>query len=71
MEFAGAVLLTFFLQLGVIYLPLANEIFKTQPLTLNELLICIAASAIVFHAVEFEKFVKQKLNNRKKNKVRA
>ncbi len=71
MELAGAVLLTFFLQLGVIYLPLANEIFKTQPLTLNELLICIAASAIVFHAVEFEKFVKQKLNNRKRNKVRA
>ena len=66
MELLGAVLLTFVLQLGVIYLPFANEIFKTQPLTINELIICIAASAIVFHAVEFEKFVKQRLSKRKK-----
>ena len=71
LELLGAVLLTFLLQLGVIYLPFANEIFKTQPLTFNELIICIAASAIVFHAVEFEKFVKQKISNRKKNKARA
>jgi Ca2+-transporting ATPase len=70
-ELLGAVLLTFALQLGVIYLPFANEIFKTQPLTFNELIICIAASAIVFHAVEFEKFVKQKISSRKKNKARA
>ncbi len=66
MELLGAVLLTFILQLGVIYLPFANEIFKTQPLTINELIICIAASAIVFHAVEFEKFIKKKLSSRKK-----
>jgi len=56
----GAVLLTFVLQLGVIYLPFANTLFKTQPLTIQELGICIAASAIVFHAVELEKFIKQK-----------
>lgn len=66
MELLGAVMLTFLLQLGVIYLPFANEIFKTQPLTVNELIICIAASAIVFHAVEFEKFIKQRLSKRKK-----
>jgi len=60
-ELLGAVLLTFILQLGVIYLPFANELFKTQPLTLTELGICIGAAAIVFHAVELEKFVKQKL----------
>jgi P-type Ca2+ transporter type 2C len=71
LELLGAVLLTFMLQLGVIYLPFANEIFKTQPLTINELIICIAASAIVFHAVEFEKFVKQKISSRKKSKARA
>ena len=71
MELLGAVLLTFMLQLAVIYLPFANEIFKTQPLTLQEVIICIAASAIVFHAVEFEKFIKKRLINRKKNKVRA
>ena len=61
LQLLGAVLLTFVLQLGVIYLPFANKIFKTQPLSLNELLICIGVSAIVFHAVEFEKFIKQRL----------
>lgn len=51
----GAVLLTLLLQLAVIYLPFANQYFKTEPSSLNELLICIGASAIVFHAVEAEK----------------
>lgn len=58
----GALVLTFALQLGVIYLPFANNIFHTEPLTLNELLICIAAAAIVFHAVEAEKFIKKVIN---------
>jgi len=62
---AGAVLFTFLLQLAIIYLPAANKIFKTQPLTLNELLICVGISAIIFHAVELEKWVKQIV--RKKN----
>jgi Ca2+-transporting ATPase len=56
----GAVILTCVLQLMVIYLPFANAIFKTQPLTLIELLICIGAAATLFHAVEFEKWVKRK-----------
>jgi P-type Ca2+ transporter type 2C len=60
----GAVLLTCALQLMVIYLPLANEIFKTQPLSLRELTICIGASAILFHAVELEKWVKGKFAKR-------
>ncbi|MBL0340706.1 MAG: cation-translocating P-type ATPase [Bacteroidetes bacterium] len=59
----GAVVLTFFLQLIVIYLPEANIIFKTQPLTIRELFICLAVSSIVFHAVELEKWVR---NNRSK-----
>lgn len=54
-----AIIITFILQLGVIYLPFANSLFKTQPLSLNELLICIGLSAIVFHAVEAEKWVKR------------
>ena len=37
----------------------ANELFKTQPLSLSELLICIGLSVIVFHAVEAEKLVKK------------
>lgn len=57
----GAVLLTCLLQLAVIYLPFANEIFKTQPLSFPELMICVSASAILFHAVELEKWLKTKL----------
>jgi P-type Ca2+ transporter type 2C len=60
----GAILLTFLLQLGVIYLPFANEIFHTQPLSLNELLISIGVSAIIFHAVELEKWVKKRIRFR-------
>ena len=51
----GAVLLTFVLQLATIYVPVLNPIFKTEPLSLVELLICLAASAVVFVAVEIEK----------------
>jgi Ca2+-transporting ATPase len=68
MPLLGSVLLAFVLQLGVIYLPFANKIFKTQPLTLNELLICIVASAVVFHAVELEKMVKQRILKTKNEK---
>lgn len=56
-----AVIFTFILQLGVIYLPFANKIFKTQPLTLNELLVSIAAAFVIFIAVETEKFAKHRL----------
>jgi len=54
----GAVALTCVLQAVVIYVPLANEIFKTQPLSYRELIICIGASAILFHAVELEKWMR-------------
>jgi len=56
-----SIVITFLLQLGVIYLPFMNTIFKTQPLSIQELGICIGLSAIVFHAVEFEKWMKRKL----------
>ncbi len=53
----GAVLLTFILQLLVIYLPFLQGIFKTSPLLLPELAICLALSSIVFFAVEVEKLL--------------
>lgn len=53
----GAVVLTFALQMGVVYFPFANQVFKTQPLTLNELLICIVLSMVVFTGVEIEKLI--------------
>jgi Ca2+-transporting ATPase len=59
----GAVILTFALQLGVIYLPVANTIFKTQPLSLNELALCIALSFVVLVGVELEKLVKNRLSS--------
>ncbi len=55
-----AVTITIVLQLAIIYLPFANELFKTKPLTMFELAICFIASAIVFHAVEAEKLIKQR-----------
>jgi Ca2+-transporting ATPase len=53
----GAVLLTFVLQLAVIYVPPLNPIFQTAPLTAMELLACIGISSSVFVALEIEKFL--------------
>ena len=61
MSIIWAVLLTFILQLVVIYLPFANNILKTAPLTVNELLICIGGAIIMFHALELEKIIKKML----------
>ena len=51
----GAVLLTFALQLMLIYVPALNLIFDTEPLTLPELGLCIGLAAVPFLAVEAEK----------------
>ena len=51
----GAVLLTFVLQLGIIYLPVLNAIFRTEPLTAWELGYCIGVSSLVWIGVEVEK----------------
>jgi P-type Ca2+ transporter type 2C len=56
----GAVLLTFVLQLAIIYIPVLNIFFNTQPLTGAELLTAIGVSSIVFIAVEIEKFFKRR-----------
>lgn len=54
-----ALLITFALQFMIIYVPFFNVIFKTQPLTLQELGITVAVSVIVFLAVELEKWIKR------------
>ncbi len=59
-----AVLLTCVLQLGVIYLPFANEVFHTEPLSVTELLACIGIASTVFIAVEIEKSVKRKKHSK-------
>jgi Ca2+-transporting ATPase len=52
----GAIALTFVLQLALIYVPFLQEIFSTAPLTGWELLISLAASSVVFIAVELDKW---------------
>jgi Ca2+-transporting ATPase len=53
----GAIVLTILLQLATIYVPFLQPIFKTQPLSLVELLICCVLSVMVFIAVEIEKWM--------------
>jgi len=56
----GAVLLTFLLQMAVVYLPFMNQIFETRPLSLVELAISLVLSTIVFHAIELVKLFRQR-----------
>jgi Ca2+-transporting ATPase len=51
----AALLLAFALQLAVIYHPVLRTIFKTEPLPLADLAVCLALSSLVLVAVEIEK----------------
>jgi Ca2+-transporting ATPase len=53
----GAILLTFLLQLAVIYSSWLQPIFQTQPLTLTELLICLDVGTLGFWLVEGQKLL--------------
>lgn len=52
----GAVLSTFILQVCLIYWSVAQEFFKTKALPAGEFALTLGLSAIVFGAVEFEKW---------------
>jgi Ca2+-transporting ATPase len=56
----ASVILTFALQLAVIYLPFLNQAFSTTPLSLRDLLISLAFSVIVLLAVELFKWIRQR-----------
>ncbi len=56
----GAVLLTVLLQLGVIYIPLFNNLFHTAPLSTEELLFCCTMPWIVLLATEIEKWLRRR-----------
>ncbi len=57
----GAVLLTFLLQMAVVYVPFLQDIFNTASLSLEHLLICLGLSAIVFVVVEASKIVRARV----------
>ncbi len=52
----AAVALTIVLQLAVVYVPLLQEMFKTEALSPAELAISLGLSSVVFWAVELEKW---------------
>jgi Ca2+-transporting ATPase len=56
----GAFLLTFALQMAVLYVPVLQPIFKTAPLDADELILCLALSSVVFFAVEIEKWMRRR-----------
>ena len=56
----AAILLTLGLQLLVVYLPFANNLFKTSPLPMLELGLCFALASVVLFAVELEKLMARK-----------
>ncbi|MDD5630605.1 MAG: cation-translocating P-type ATPase, partial [Methylococcales bacterium] len=60
MPLLGAVLLTFVLQMAALYVPVLQPIFKTQALSGNELLFCLALSSVVFFVVEIEKWMRRR-----------
>jgi Ca2+-transporting ATPase len=53
----GAVLLTFVLQMAVVYVPFLQNLFKTDSLSTGELLLSLVLSTVVFWGVELEKWL--------------
>jgi len=60
----GAVLLTFALQLAVIYVPFLQNIFDTTALSFGQLMLSLGLSSIVFIAVELVKLVRQRFEKK-------
>jgi Ca2+-transporting ATPase len=56
----GSVLLTFALQMAVIYVPFLNRAFSTTPLSLWDLLVSLGFGMIIFLAVEVFKWIRQR-----------
>ena len=58
----GAVLLTFALQMAVVYMPFLQNIFGTEALSLLEMGISIAASLLVLVVIDMVKVIRRKVN---------
>ncbi len=55
-----SILLTFGLQLALIYMPFLQKFFRTEALSLRDLLISLAVSSLIFVVVELEKLVRRR-----------
>ena len=55
----GAVVLTFALQMAVVYVPFLQNIFSTTALSVGQLLLSLGLSTIVFFTVEMVKWIRQ------------
>ena len=53
----GAVALTIILQLALVYVPFLQDVFKTVALPARDLALSVAVPAVIFWAVEFEKWL--------------
>jgi Ca2+-transporting ATPase len=51
------VIVTFVLQLVAIYVPFLDDFFQVVPLTIEQLLLCIALGSLTFFAIEIEKWL--------------
>ena len=56
----AAVLLTFVLQLALVYVPFLQSFFSTTPLPARGLALTMALSSVIFVAVEFEKWLRRR-----------
>ncbi len=61
----GAVSISFLMQFAIIYIGPLNVIFKTQPLSVAEFLLCVGISSLIFFAVEAEKLIYRIVARRK------
>jgi P-type Ca2+ transporter type 2C len=61
-----SIIVTSLLQLSLVYVEPLREFFGTQYLPLNELLICLGFSSLIFVWVEIEKFVYRLYRSRQK-----
>ncbi len=55
----GAVALTVLLQLAVVYVPWLQDVFRTAPLTLEQLAVCVGLATVIPIAVEVEKAIRR------------
>lgn len=56
---AGAVFITLTLHLAVVYSPLLNQVFKTEPLSLSELATTLCLASVVLPVTELEKLYRR------------